>query len=52
MQIQSPSSKRKAEQSPATVSVYYCERYMGDVLARGYEGFEAYDHNEQKEATK
>jgi hypothetical protein len=47
MQIQSPSPKRKAEPSAATVSVYYCERYIGHVLARGYEGFEAYYHTER-----
>jgi hypothetical protein len=47
MQIQSPTFKRKAEPSAAMVSVYYQQRYIGHVLARGREGFEAYDHNEQ-----
>jgi hypothetical protein len=47
MQIQSPSSKSKATPTAATVSVYYDQHYIGHVLARGREGFEAYDHNEQ-----
>jgi hypothetical protein len=47
MQIRSPSSKSKGTPSAATVSVYYDHHYIGHVLARGHEGFEAYDHNEQ-----
>ena len=47
MQIQSPTSKRKTEPSAAMVSVYYDQRYIGHVLARGHEHFEAYDQNEQ-----
>jgi hypothetical protein len=29
------------------IGVYYEQRYIGCVLAREGEGFEAYDHNEQ-----
>ena len=29
------------------MSVYYDQHYIGHVLARGHEGFEAYDHNKQ-----
>ena len=47
MQIQSSTSKRKTEPSDSKVSVYYGQSYIGHVLARGPEGFEAYDHNEQ-----
>jgi hypothetical protein len=47
MQIQSPSSKRKIESSSATICVYYEQRQIGHVLARGDEGFEAYDHTER-----
>jgi hypothetical protein len=47
MQIQSPSFKSKATPSAATVGVYYDQHYIGYVLARGHEAFEAYDHNEQ-----
>jgi hypothetical protein len=36
-----------AKPTPACVSVYCEERYIGHVLARGREGFEAYDHHEQ-----
>jgi hypothetical protein len=46
MQIQSPTSKRKTEPSAAMVSVYYDQRYIGHVLARGDQGFEAFDHTE------
>ena len=47
MQTQSPSPKRKATPSDAAMPVYYDENYIGHVLARGHEGFEAYDRNEQ-----
>jgi hypothetical protein len=47
MQVQSPTPKRKTEHSPAMVSVYYDQRYIGYVLTRGREEFEAYDHNKQ-----
>jgi hypothetical protein len=47
MQIQSPTSKSKTEPSPAMVSVYYEQRWIGHVLTRSDQGFEAYDQNEQ-----
>jgi hypothetical protein len=46
MQIESPSSKRKVESSPSMMCVYYEDRRIGHVLARG-DGFEAFDHTEQ-----
>lgn len=47
MQIQSRNSKRKLEPSAATMGVYYEQRRIGHVLARGAESFEAYDHAER-----
>jgi hypothetical protein len=47
MQIQSRNSKRKVEPSAATMGVYYERRQIGHVLARGEEGFEAFDHAER-----
>jgi hypothetical protein len=47
MQIQSPTSERKVKSPAAMMAVYYEQRRIGHVLARGHEGFEAYDHNEQ-----
>ena len=46
MQIQSPTSERKVESATAMMGVYYEQRRIGHVLARGHEAFEAYDHNE------
>ena len=46
MQIESPSSKRKVESSPSMMCVYYEDRRIGHVLARG-DGFEAFDHTER-----
>jgi hypothetical protein len=47
MQIQSPTPERKTEHSPAMVSVYYDQRYIGYVLTRGRQSFEAFYPNEQ-----
>jgi hypothetical protein len=47
MQIQSPTSERKVESSAAMIGVYYEQRRIGHVLARGDESFEAYDHTER-----
>ena len=47
MQIQSPASECEVEPSVTMIGVYYEQRRIGHVLARGCEGFEAYDHNEQ-----
>jgi len=47
MQIQSPTAKRKLESSAAIMGVYYEQRRIGHVLARGDERFEAYDHAER-----
>src|SRR5262249_58577355 len=47
MQIQSRNSERKVESSAATMGVYYEQRQIGHVLARGEEGFEAFDHAER-----
>jgi hypothetical protein len=37
------ASKRKLESSPAMMGLYYEGRRIGHVLARGDEGFEAFD---------
>ena len=42
-----PTSKRKVESPAALMGVYHEQRRIGHVLARGDEGFEAYDHTER-----
>jgi hypothetical protein len=47
MQIESPSSKGKAESSLVQIGIYYEQRRIGHVLAHGDEAFEAFDQTER-----